>query len=776
MKYTKQIYKVKSLRRILLIVFFILMLIIPLYIGGILTNSVNHNKNNFSIDLQENGENLAPHASFRVSPNGVKTGGIVSCYALTSYDLDGKITTYNWDFGDGTTGSGSEVYHQYSLTGKYIITLTVIDDGGLTDIYSQSVSVDVAGSPEQVDTAKFNWEDGTTEGFDFNTWNVPSGTSGSVENDINIAYSGTHSLKCNVETANVSTVDFRIDSTIPLIEPGSTVLFRYWIPSGTPISIVQPYIMPHTSDWSESRWFSDWTPIDGVTTNSWNEGLIILSADIDPTWGVQIGIQIEIDGASSFSFNIDSIDWFNPSIPKASFEYSVMRPNPGELINFDALNSLDQYLVSSDPDGIITSFEWDFGDGTIDSGSVQTHSYSSAGKYPVTLTITDNEGNIHGITRVIWCGIEERPFAPTLQIQDAQIVDADGRPVSFKGVAIVDDLTYTEADFDYLKYEWKMDAIRLPLIIERWYYATATERENYLATYDKYLQWTFDRGMYVSFDPWHESGQGDGELILFNDIKDAFHIAAQRYGQWTHMIWEIVNEPHKADWATWAPMAEELIDIVRSYNPASTACVVPGVHWAQDFDVRNRPINRPNVGYSVHPYPHVYMVGDTWTYESWDQGFGYIVNEGYGPIINTEWSYPLFEEGNREYGELILSYMEERNIGFLGWIYGSPESWGSMSRDLNVRGDCQQLWWEYLNGIWSPESSPPDYEIGDVNHDQQITIVDALLISQYEVGFNPSPFYPEQADVNMDGIINIIDALLIAQFTVGLIPSLPPPT
>ncbi|MBN1216076.1 MAG: hypothetical protein JXA99_11635, partial [Candidatus Lokiarchaeota archaeon] len=67
------------------------------------------------------------------------------------------------------------------------------------------------------------------------------------------------------------------------------------------------------------------------------------------------------------------------------------------------------------------------------------------------------------------------------------------------------------------------------------------------------------------------------------------------------------------------------------------------------------------------------------------------------------------------------------------------------------------------------------YQLGDVNHDGDVNVIDALIVAQYYVGQNPEPFYIEQADVNEDGSINIVDALLIAQFYVGQIPTLPPP-
>lgn len=48
--------------------------------------------------------------------------------ASSSYDPDGEILTYEWDFGDYTYGTGKIVSHTYSLPGTYIITLTVRDN------------------------------------------------------------------------------------------------------------------------------------------------------------------------------------------------------------------------------------------------------------------------------------------------------------------------------------------------------------------------------------------------------------------------------------------------------------------------------------------------------------------------------------------------------------------------------------------------------------------------------------------------------------------------
>ncbi len=77
------------------------------------------------------------------------------------------------------------------------------------------------------------------------------------------------------------------------------------------------------------------------------------------------------------------------------------------------------------------------------------------------------------------------------------------------------------------------------------------------------------------------------------------------------------------------------------------------------------------------------------------------------------------------------------------------------------------------NGISNSIIVGPAFDLGDVNNDEKVDIVDALLVAQFYVGEVVS-IDETLADVNLDGEIDIIDALLIAQFYVGVIPVLPP--
>lgn len=58
-----------------------------------------------------------------------------------SYDPDGTIVSYAWDFGNGNSGSGATPSHTYAASGTYTVSLTVTDDSGATGTTSHDVSV-----------------------------------------------------------------------------------------------------------------------------------------------------------------------------------------------------------------------------------------------------------------------------------------------------------------------------------------------------------------------------------------------------------------------------------------------------------------------------------------------------------------------------------------------------------------------------------------------------------------------------------------------------------
>jgi len=64
-----------------------------------------------------------------------------------SYDPDGFIVNYSWNFGDGSIGTSETVTHSYAQGGTYIVTLTVTDNLGVSATNSTTATIIVPNRP-----------------------------------------------------------------------------------------------------------------------------------------------------------------------------------------------------------------------------------------------------------------------------------------------------------------------------------------------------------------------------------------------------------------------------------------------------------------------------------------------------------------------------------------------------------------------------------------------------------------------------------------------------
>jgi len=85
----------------------------------------------------------------------------ISFDGSSSYDTDGTITEYIWDFGDGTTGNGINPIHIYNISGLYNITLTVTDNDGLTNSNETTATI-------ELDSDRDGWSDDMEESYGTN--------------------------------------------------------------------------------------------------------------------------------------------------------------------------------------------------------------------------------------------------------------------------------------------------------------------------------------------------------------------------------------------------------------------------------------------------------------------------------------------------------------------------------------------------------------------------------------------------------------------------------
>lgn len=81
-----------------------------------------------------------PHMEIK-TPDKMVSNETMFFDASGSYDLNGVIVSYQWDFGDGETGTGMNATHNYKTPGYYTATLVVTDNDGNT--YNTSIGVNV---------------------------------------------------------------------------------------------------------------------------------------------------------------------------------------------------------------------------------------------------------------------------------------------------------------------------------------------------------------------------------------------------------------------------------------------------------------------------------------------------------------------------------------------------------------------------------------------------------------------------------------------------------
>ncbi|MBM3706876.1 MAG: PKD domain-containing protein [Actinobacteria bacterium] len=143
----------------------------------------NYSTGNIRTNVLKSGEvpenlNLNPIAK----PGGPYNGEIekeIIFNGSASYDPDGIITEYLWDFGDGTTANTEKPVHVYSEAGSYTVTLIVKDNGN-------KLSAAVTTKAEVIDPAKTSESSSTQDTTADTTVSGGSATFENVSNSTNV--------------------------------------------------------------------------------------------------------------------------------------------------------------------------------------------------------------------------------------------------------------------------------------------------------------------------------------------------------------------------------------------------------------------------------------------------------------------------------------------------------------------------------------------------------------------------------------------------------------
>ncbi len=111
----------------------------------------------------------------------------------------------------------------------------------------------------------------------------------------------------------------------------------------------------------------------------------------DPgTYTVSLTVTDNAGATGTFSNSVTVTTPPPNQAPTAAFTFNTS----GLSASFDASGS-------SDPDGTVASYAWNFGDGSTGTTATPNHTYADTGTYNVELTVTDNDGDTGTITKPV---------------------------------------------------------------------------------------------------------------------------------------------------------------------------------------------------------------------------------------------------------------------------------------------------------------------------------------------------------------------------------------
>jgi PKD repeat protein len=339
-----------------------------------------------------------PTASFTPSPTFNTPAGFD---ASGSSDALGTITSYTWDFGDGSpqdTESKPTTSHTYAARGSYTIKLTVTNDAGQTAASSQTVTVDdppalslspastitplnvavsfnaSASSPDTGGSIKdYSWDFGDGNTQDTGSTPTTSHTYTSA-GTYRVTVTVTDDLGIRTTTTGQVTIDAPPTASFTAVPnqptPGAAVNFDA---TGSTDSVGT--ITGYSWDFGDPGSASD--------TATGPNPVHIYAARGSYTVTLTVTNDAGQPATSTQTVTVD-----DP--PTATLTPSSTLTTPGAPVSFSSVAG------SPDTGGSIAGYSWNFGDpgnaNNAATGPSTGHTYLSPGTYRVTVTVTDDLG------------------------------------------------------------------------------------------------------------------------------------------------------------------------------------------------------------------------------------------------------------------------------------------------------------------------------------------------------------------------------------------------
>ena len=348
------------------------------------------------------GGNAPPVAAFTATPTSGTAPLAVSFDASAS---SSGIAAYHWSFGEGNTAAGITASHTYLTPGAYTAQLTVTGTDGAQDTESRTITVSEPGA------AGAFLEAGGLVAFEAESYatNTPVGidawlekSTASTSYPAPAGYSGSAAMYAADDAANSN------------LAPGTGPEMTYPVNFTTP-GVYYLWVRAYANDYNSDRLHG------GLNGEDYGPGIRLdyLIATTHDTWtwtnkhgsarepayliidtpGVYtINLWMQKDGlyadklVLSTDANYTPTGIGPPESPREDCASCNRAPSAALEAWGDDLTIHFDGVESSDPDGQVTDYRWNFGDGATGTGSTTRHTYAAAGTYTVTLTVTDDAG------------------------------------------------------------------------------------------------------------------------------------------------------------------------------------------------------------------------------------------------------------------------------------------------------------------------------------------------------------------------------------------------
>ncbi|MCF6257376.1 MAG: PKD domain-containing protein [Gammaproteobacteria bacterium] len=402
--------------------------------------------------LLQHDPNAPPNELPVANPGGPYNGTVdvaVQFDGSASSDPDGSIASYSWDFGNGTSGTGATPSATYSEAGTFDVTLTVTDDAGATN--SMSTTVEVIAAANQLPVADpggpYNGTVDVAVQFDGSASSDPDGSIASYSWDFGNGTSGTGATPSATYTeAGTFNVTLMVTDDVGETNSVSTTVIVASAANQSPVANPGgPYngTVGVTVQFNGSG-SSD--PDGSIASYSWDFG--------NGTNGTGAAPSITYTEAGTFNVtltvtdNAGATNSVNTTVVIVAAANQQPVANPGGPYSGTAGIAVQfNGATSSDPDGTIASYSWDFGNGTTGAGATPSTTYTEAGTFNVILTVTDNAGATNSASTTVVIG--------AVVVNQQPVADSGGPYSGTVGVVVTfDGSSSSDPDGTIVSYSW----------------------------------------------------------------------------------------------------------------------------------------------------------------------------------------------------------------------------------------------------------------------------------------------------------------------------------